>query len=70
MKTLQLGILSVSGFFQKKIAIPVAKSPLIDIAAIASRSAEKAEAAAHKYGIPKAYDSYEELFADDALDAV
>jgi predicted dehydrogenase len=70
MKSLQLGILSVSGFFQKKIAIPVAKSPLIDIAAIASRSADKAEAAARQYNIPKAYGSYEALFADDELDAV
>lgn len=70
MKTLQLGILSVSGFFQKKIAIPVAKSPMIEIAAIASRSSDKAEAAARQYGIPKAYGYYEALLADDALDAV
>lgn len=70
MKTLQLGILSVSGFFQKKIAIPIAKSPLIDIAAIASRSQEKAEAAAARYDIPKAYGSYEELLNDKYLDAV
>lgn len=70
MKVLQLGILSVSGFFQKKIAIPVAKSPLIDIAAIASRSKEKADAAAAKYGIPTAYGSYDALLADTNIDAV
>jgi len=70
MKTLQLGILSVSGFFQKKIAIPVAKSPMIDIAAIASRSQEKAEAAAARYNIPKAYGSYDELLNDKYLDSV
>lgn len=70
MKTLQLGILSVSGFFEKKIAIPVAKSPMIDIAAIASRSQEKAEAAAARYNIPKAYGSYDELLNDKYLDSV
>lgn len=70
MKTLQLGILSVSGFFQKKIAIPVAKSPLIDIAAIASRSQEKADAAAARFNIPKAYGSYDALLGDKNLDAV
>ncbi|WPP50683.1 Gfo/Idh/MocA family protein [Catalinimonas niigatensis] len=70
MKALQLGILSVSGFFQKKIAIPVAKSPMIDIAAIASRSQEKAQAASKEYGISKAYGSYEDLLADQTIEAV
>lgn len=70
MKALQLGILSVSGFFQKKIAIPVAKSPMIDIAAIASRSEEKAQAAAREYNIAKAYGSYEALLADASIEAV
>lgn len=70
MKALQLGILSVSGFFQKKIAIPVAKSPMIEIAAIASRSEEKAKAAAREYQIAKAYGSYEALLADKSIEAV
>lgn len=70
MKALQLGILGVSGFFKKKIAIPVGKSPIIDIAAIASRSEEKARQAAHDYGIPKAYGSYEALLQDPDIDAV
>lgn len=70
MKALQLGILSVSGFFQKKIAIPVAKSPLLDIAAIASRSGEKAKKAAKEYDIPKAYGSYEALLSDESIEAV
>ncbi|MDF9797285.1 putative dehydrogenase [Catalinimonas alkaloidigena] len=70
MKALQLGILSVSGFFQKRIAIPIAKSPLVDIAAIASRSEEKAKNAAREYGIPKAYGSYEALLSDDNVEAV
>lgn len=70
MKALQLGILSVSGFFQKKIAIPLARSPIVEIAGIASRSKEKAEAAAWEYGIPKAFGSYDELLNEPSIDAV
>lgn len=70
MKPLQLGILGVSGFFRKKIAIPVAKSPLIEICAIASRAADKAEAAAKQYGIPQFFDSYEALLASEQVEAV
>ncbi|WKN30903.1 Gfo/Idh/MocA family oxidoreductase [Porifericola rhodea] len=70
MKALQLGILSVSGFFKKRIAIPVPKSPLIDISAIASRSLDKAQNAAQEYAISKAYGSYEELLADQDIEAV
>lgn len=70
MKPLQLGILGVSGFFRKRIAIPVSKSPAINITAIASRSGEKAEAAARQYNIPHHYDSYEALLADENIEAV
>jgi predicted dehydrogenase len=70
MKPLQIGILSASNFFQKKIAIPVQKSPLIQWAAIASRSEEKAKQVAKKFGISKAYGSYEALLADATIDAV
>jgi len=41
-----------------------------EIAAIASRSPEKARAAAAQLGIPKAYGSYEELLADPEIDAI
>lgn len=70
MKALKLGILGVSGFFQKRIALPVPKSPLVDIMAIASRSEGKASAAARRYQIPHAYDSYEALLASEQVDAV
>lgn len=70
MKALQLGILGVSGFFRKKIAIPVAKSPMIEICAIASRSAEKAKEAAKQYNIPQSFDSYEALLASEQVEAV
>ena len=70
MKPLQLGILSTSNFFQKKIGIPIQKSPKIKIAAIASRSEEKAKQVAGKFGIPKGYGSYEALLADKNIEAV
>ena len=38
--------------------------------AAGSRSAEKAKAFAEEFGIPKYYDSYEELAADPDIDAV
>lgn len=70
MNVLRMGVIGVSGFFQKKIAIPVSKSPLITFTAIASRSKEKAEEAAEAYGIARAYDSYEALLSDPEVDAV
>ena len=42
----------------------------IEIAAIASRDAQRAEAAASQLSIPKAYGSYEQLLADADIDAV
>ena len=40
------------------------------LAACGSRSREKAEAFGRKYGIPRAYGSYEELLRDEEVDAV
>ncbi|MBR6748722.1 MAG: Gfo/Idh/MocA family oxidoreductase [Clostridia bacterium] len=48
-------------------------APLVDemeLAAVASRTIEKAQAFADEFGIPTAYGSYEELFADPDIDAV
>ena len=40
------------------------------IAAVASRSRERADALADPFAIPKRFDNYEELLADDEIDAV
>jgi predicted dehydrogenase len=40
------------------------------IAAVASRDGAKARQFAHDFSVPRAYDSYEALLADDAIDAV
>ncbi|WKN43875.1 Gfo/Idh/MocA family protein [Tunicatimonas pelagia] len=70
MQVVKFGVLGVSGFFKKKIAIPTAKSPLIKWQGIASRSLERSQEAADAYGITNAYGSYEELLADEAIEAL
>ena len=42
----------------------------VEIAAVASRDASRAQAYAREHGIARAHGSYEELLADDELDAV
>ncbi len=70
MKRLKLGVLSVSAHFTNKVLLPLSKSKQLEIYGIASRSSDKAEAFADKWGIPKAYDSYEALLADPEIEAV
>lgn len=41
-----------------------------EVGAIASRSLDRAQAAARRWAIDAAYGSYDELLADDSLDAV
>jgi predicted dehydrogenase len=70
MKPLRWGVLGVADHFVKKVYAPLAASPLVELSAIASRSAERARAAAERLGIAKSYGSYEELVADPSLEAV
>jgi predicted dehydrogenase len=64
------GVLSVSGHYALRIHAPISKSPLLEMRAIASRSQQKADAAAGKLGIKRAYGSYEQLLADREIEAV
>ena len=70
MKPVTWGVLSVSSHFVGRINTNVRKSPLNVLHAIASRSADKANAAAALLGIPRAYGSYAELLADKEVEAV
>jgi len=70
MQPVKFGVLGVSGFFTKKIVIPTAKSTLIQWAGIASRSLERSQKAAEIFNITQAYGSYEELLADESIEAV
>lgn len=58
------------GRIAEKFAADLKHAPRARLAAVASRSAEKAAAFAGKSGAAKAYGSYEELAADPAVDIV
>jgi len=64
------GILSTANIGMAKVTPGIMKSAHSEVVAIASRDLTKARAAADKLGIPKAYGSYEELFADADIDAI
>ena len=64
------GILSTANIARKCFVPGVAASRNGTVAAIASRDAAKARAAAEQLGIPRAYGSYEELLADPEIDAI
>jgi predicted dehydrogenase len=63
------GIISTAHI--NRLVIPGAHaSPKVELAAVASRDAARAEAYAREWEIPRSYGSYEELLADPAIDAV
>jgi D-xylose 1-dehydrogenase (NADP+, D-xylono-1,5-lactone-forming) len=63
------GIISTADINRK--VIPGAQaSPEIDLVGVASRDQQRAEAYARKWGIERAYGSYEELLADPDIEAV
>lgn len=70
MKKVRWGILSTANIGMEKVAPAIMASPHSEVVAIASRDLGKAEAAAARLGIPRAYGSYEELFADPQIDAI
>ncbi len=63
------GILSTAGINRKLLA-GARQSDRLEIAAVASRSLERAAAYAKEHAIPRAYGSYEELLADPEIEAV
>ena len=64
------GIISTADIGIKKVIPGIMKSAHSEVVAIASRDLGRAQAAAKTLGIPRAYGSYEELFADPGIDAV
>src|SRR5687768_12583680 len=70
MKRVRWGILGVAKIATEKVIPAMQQSRLCEITAIASRSLDKAQAAAARLNISKAYGSYEELLADPEVDAV
>jgi predicted dehydrogenase len=70
MKKVSWGILSTAKIGVGKVIPAMQKGKYSQIKAIASRSMEKAEKAAQRLGIPKAYGSYEQLLEDPEIEAV
>src|SRR6267154_964714 len=64
------GVLGVASIATKKVIPGMQRGEWSEIAAIASRDLKKAKDAAKKLGIAKAYGSYEELLADEEIEAV
>ncbi len=67
---LRWGILSTAQIGLNQFIPAVKVSELGQVAAIASRDATRAGAAARRLDIPRSYGSYEELLQDDQVDAV
>src|SRR2546428_13529095 len=70
MKKVRWGVLGTANIATGKVLPAMQQGTYCDITAIASRSLEKARAAATQLGILRAYGSYEELLADPEIDAI
>jgi predicted dehydrogenase len=64
------GVLGTASIAMRRTVPGMQKGEWGEIAAIASRDRSKADEAARKLGIPKAYGSYEDLLADPEIEAV
>jgi predicted dehydrogenase len=64
------GILGTANIALAKVIPAMQRSEWCEIAAIASRDLSKAKAAAGELNSPNAYGSYEELLADDSIEAI
>jgi predicted dehydrogenase len=64
------GVLGAASIAVRKVIPGMRRGAWSEIAAIASRDKDKAQDAARKLGIPKAYGSYDELLNDPEIEAV
>lgn len=64
------GILSTAGIATRRVLPAMQQCEHVELAAIASRSLEKAKLVAKQFAIPKAYSSYEELLADPEIEVI
>ena len=70
MRKIRWGVLGAAKIATEKVIPAMQRGQWSEVTAIASRDLEKARAAAAKLGIAKAYGSYEELLADEDIDAI
>lgn len=64
------GVLGVANIAVKQVIPAMQQGQWSEVTAIASRDLAKAKQAARSLGIPKAYGSYEDLLADDEIEAI
>ena len=70
MDLLRIGTLGSSRISQPALIEPAVSVPEVSVTAVAARDKARAEAFALRYGLPKAYGSYQDLLADPDIDAV
>lgn len=70
MRKIRWGVLGVAKIATVKVIPAMQRGTLSEIVGIASRDIAKAQEAAGRLGIPRAYGSYEEMLADPGIDAV
>jgi predicted dehydrogenase len=70
MSKLRWGVLGVAGIAVDRVIPAMQQGELTEIAAIASRDLVKAQKAARRLGIPKAYGTYDELLADPEIEII
>ena len=70
MKPVRWGILSTARIATEKVVPAMQRGEGLEVAAIASRSQDAADAAARSLGIATAYGSYEALLADPTIEAI
>jgi predicted dehydrogenase len=70
MSKIRFGVLSTAKIALDKVIPALQASRHCEVAAIASRELARAQAAAERLGIARAFGSYDKLLADPAIDAV
>lgn len=70
MKKIRWGIIGCAGIAKRSVIPGIQQSETGEVAAIASRTLEKAQQTAKALNIPIAYGSYEELLQDPTIDCV
>lgn len=69
-KKIKWGVLSTAYIATEQVIPAMLKSNYCEIIAIASRNIDKAKTAANKFNIPNSYGSYEEILANEEIEAV
>ncbi|SDN83902.1 Gfo/Idh/MocA family protein [Lentzea jiangxiensis] len=66
----RIGVLGAATIAPIAVVRPARSSTVAEVVAVAARSAERARTFADRHGIARVHDSYEDLLADPAVDAV